>query len=167
MVAGVESFGHSDRMPQIKKYTSSAFLLFLSLISLSLYSLPLVSANDHVSMTKDAALLRKQHLNKKKPLHMRKKHPDEYGGIKGSFTSLLFPGATPTEYEENELIPVFVEYVESRKTQLPVKYFSMPGTCRPPNKAEIENMTGGDNVKIKKKNLGQKLMGSQSTQLTR
>lgn len=146
---------------------------------------------DHVSMTKEAALLRAKHLDKKKPLMLnRKKHKpttnnqdnknsngnnngnnidhdyQQYDpsndSIAGSFTSLLFPGSTPEVYHHSDRIPIFVEYVESRKTQLPVKYFQMPGVCRPPSADESNAI----DVKIKRKNLGQRLMGTQSTQLT-
>ena len=160
---------------------------------------------DHVSMTKEAALLRAKHLDKKKPLMLnRKKHKQQTHGtttttttnnhdnyisngntsngnnngnnidhdyqhydpsndsMDGSFTSLLFPGSTPEVYHLSDRIPVFVEYVESRKTQLPVKYFQMPGVCRPPSPDESNAI----DVKIKRKNLGQRLMGTQSTQLT-
>ena len=148
---------------------------------------------DHVSMTKEAALLRAKHLDKKKPLMLnRKKHKPTHGNhhdnnynsngnnngnnidhdyqqydpsndsMAGSFTSLLFPGSTPEVYHHSDRIPIFVEYVESRKTQLPVKYFQMPGVCRAPS----PNESNAIDVKIKRKNLGQRLMGTQSTQLT-
>jgi transmembrane 9 superfamily protein 2/4 len=85
--------------------------------------------------------------------------------MKGSFTSLLFPGTTPEVYHEGDYLPIFVELVESRKTQLPVKFFQIPGVCRAPSKEEIRQAEL-ENVKIKRNNLGQKLMSSQSTQLT-
>ena len=64
---------------------------------------------DHVSMSKEAAELRAHHLNRKKPI--LKKSDD--------ITSLLFPGASPVNYREGDDIPLFVELVESRKTQIP------------------------------------------------
>ena len=64
---------------------------------------------DHVSMSKEAAELRAHHLNKKKPI--LKKSED--------ITSLLFPGASPINYPDGDDIPLFVELVESRKTQIP------------------------------------------------
>jgi len=129
-------------------------------------------------MTKEAAINRAKHLDKKKPLllkNKRKKNKIESidsksnsnrssveEDLKGSFTSLLFPGSTPEVYHEADRIPLFVEFVESRKTQLPVKYFKMPGVCMGPSKEESSAI----DVKIKRKNLGQRLMGTQSTQLT-
>ena len=64
---------------------------------------------DHVSMSKEAAELRAHHLNKKKPI--LKKSED--------ITSLLFPGASPVNYPGGDEIPLYVELVESRKTQIP------------------------------------------------
>ena len=64
---------------------------------------------DHVSMSKEAAELRAHHLNRKKPI--LKKSED--------ITSLLFPGTSPVNYPEGDEIPLFVELVESRKTQIP------------------------------------------------
>eukprot|EP00557_Chaetoceros_sp_GSL56_P010206 CAMPEP_0176482232 /NCGR_PEP_ID=MMETSP0200_2-20121128/3264_1 /TAXON_ID=947934 /ORGANISM="Chaetoceros sp., Strain GSL56" /LENGTH=609 /DNA_ID=CAMNT_0017878531 /DNA_START=277 /DNA_END=2103 /DNA_ORIENTATION=+ len=132
-------------------------------------------------MTKEAAIVRAKHVAKKKPITFRKngvsglQHHDDTAGaehdhnydavMKGSFTSLLFPGTVPEVYHDGDYLPIFVELVESRKTQLPVKFFQIPGVCRAPSKEEIQQAEL-DNVKIKRNNLGQKLMSSQSTQLT-
>jgi Endomembrane protein 70. len=131
-------------------------------------------------------MLRAKHVAKKKPIPFQKQRTggrqdhdglDATGSghndnghntdeiIKGSFTSLLFPGTIPEVYHEGDYLPIFVELVESRKTQLPVKFFQIPGVCRAPSKEEIQQAEL-DNVKIKRNNLGQKLMSSQSTQLT-
>lgn len=175
-----------NQLPMIRH---RCLFLFASLLCLLISaSFPLASAVtvdgavDHVSMTKEAALNRAQHLEKKKPLLLKNKkkktkiesigsNPDSNlnqskssveEDLKGSFTSLLFPGATPEVYHTGDRIPIFVEFVESRKTQLPVKYFKMPGVCMAPSKEESKAV----DVKIKRKNLGQRLMGTQSTQLT-
>lgn len=113
---------------------------------------PDASAIDHVSMTKEAAELRAQHLSKKRPLLSKKSD---------SLQGLLFPGMSPEEYVEGDRVNAFVELVESRKTQLPVNYFQIPNVCKAPSKDEIKDA----NAKIKKKNLGQRLMSSQGTSL--
>jgi len=149
-----------NQLPMIRH---RCLFLFASLLCLLISaSVPLASAVtvngavDHVSMTKEAALNRAQHLEKKKPLLLKNKkkktkiesigsNPDSNlnqskssveEDLKGSFTSLLFPGATPEVYHTGDRIPIFVEFVESRKTQLPVKYFKMPGVCMAPSKEE-------------------------------
>ena len=150
-------------------------MLGLTLALLALASLPAVSCSDsktnlrpkkgaiiatadHVSMTKEAAELRSQHLAKKKPLLKQ--------SAETTFTALLFPGSTPEEYTTGDPIPVFVELVESRKTQLPVNYFQIPGVCSEPSKEEMNSSFSGNNaVNIKRKNLGQRLMSSTGTKL--
>lgn len=113
------------------------------------------SSLDQISMTKEAAELRSQHLRKKKPF-MKKSI---------SISSLLFPGTTPQLYTVGEHLPILAELVESRKTQLPVKYFQIPSMCAEPSKTELENMEIFH--KLKRKNLGQQLMGSQATKMTK
>lgn len=113
------------------------------------------SSLDHISMTKEAAELRSQHLRKKKPF-MKKSI---------SISSLLFPGTTPQFYSAGEHLPILAELVESRKTQLPVKYFQIPSMCAEPSKAELATMEIFH--KLKRKNLGQQLMGSQATKMTK
>lgn len=112
------------------------------------------AAIDHVSMTKEAAELRAQHLSKKRPLLSKKSD---------SLQGLLFPGMTPEEYIEGDRVNAFVELVESRKTQLPVNYFQIPNVCKAPSKDDI--IVKDANASIKKKNLGQRLMSSQGTSL--
>mmetsp|Transcript_6523 Transcript_6523/g.8268 ORF Transcript_6523/g.8268 Transcript_6523/m.8268 type:complete len:780 (+) Transcript_6523:228-2567(+) len=127
-----------------------------------------VGVGDHVSMTKEAADLRSQHLSKKKPILQQSV----------SITSLLFPGSEPYEYKVNEYIPMFVDYVESRKTPVGVDYYQLPVCAQPTNimdsilnnKNENNEDTNSNNNgngdggiemihKMKKKNLGQRLMG--------
>lgn len=116
---------------------------------------------DHVSMTKEAADIRSQHLLRKKPILQKSV----------SITSLLFPGAEPVEYtkapnlnlisgdddEAGEFIPMWVEYVESRKTPVGVDYYQLP-VC-PLRDERYSNVISGSNHKGKSKNLGQRLMG--------
>ncbi len=132
------------------------------------------SAADHVSMTKEAADLRSQHLLRKKPMLKQSV----------SITSLLFPGSEPIEYKRknsnsggigagadmnmdmnmnvgeedyyDSSIPMFVEYVESRKTPVGVDYSELP-VCPLP--------TTLTKTKAKRKNLGQRLMGHSSKPL--
>jgi transmembrane 9 superfamily protein 2/4 len=112
------------------------------------------AALDHVSMTKEAAELRAQHLSKKRPLLSKKSD---------SLQGLLFPGMSPEEYIAGDRVNAFVELVESRKTQLPVNYFQIPNVCKAPSKDDtiVKDATAS----IKKKNLGQRLMSSQGTSL--
>ncbi len=105
---------------------------------------------DHVSMTQEAADLRSKHLSRKKPLLAKKSD---------SIEAFLFPGTTPEEYTHGDRIPVFVELVESRKTQLPVNYFQIPNVCKEPSGDVIKEF------RVKKKNLGQRLISSQGTKL--
>ncbi len=136
---------------------------------------------DHVSMTKEAANLRSKHLQRKKPILQKSV----------SITSLLFPGTEPIEYtvagmsssssssssssanmgttgtkddSSMEMVPMFVEYVESRKTPIGVDYYELP-VCPQPS---IDSTTSSSNTLSslsstdpinKPKNLGQRLMG--------
>ena len=117
----------------------------------------LQKAADHVSMTKEAADLRSKHVLRKKPILKQSV----------STTSLLFPGAEPIEYTKittaatqediidngnGNHIPMFVEYVESRKTPVGVDYSELP-------------VCPTDTFKMKRKNLGQRLMGHSTKQL--
>lgn len=110
---------------------------------------------DKISMTKEAAELRSQHLQKKKPLLKKSL----------SISSLLFPGTTAEIYSRGEHVPILVDLVESRKTQLPVKYFQIPSICKEPTRDELEKLE--INHKVKRKNLGQQLMGSSATKMTK
>ena len=121
------------------------------------------AAADHVSMTKEAANIRSQHLARKKPILQKSV----------SITSLLFPGAEPIKYEViNEDadirgdssplgdIPMYVEYVESRKTPVGVDYFHL-SVC-PQQQHQDEEVVVVERQKesnVQKKNLGQRLMG--------
>ncbi len=129
---------------------------------------------DHVSMTKEAADLRSQHLLRKKPILKKSV----------SITSLLFPGAEPIEYSTststsnnsikndnhsdnsndvdiNINIPMFVEYVESRKTPVGVDYSELP-VCPTRSSTTGTSYT----AHIKRKNLGQRLMGHSTNLLS-
>ena len=119
------------------------------------------AANDHVSMTKEAANLRSQHLLGKKPMLKQSV----------SITSLLFPGSEPIEYKRNDsvtftvnesesepFIPMFVELVESRKTPIHVDYYELP-VCPLPIKPPTTTTIKTQQRNTKRNNLGQRLMG--------
>jgi len=65
-----------------------------------------------------------------------------------TLSSILFPGASPVDYTEDDSIPILIDAVDSKKTQLPFDYYKLP-VCRPAN----------PDLKRKRKNLGEKLMG--------
>jgi len=71
-----------------------------------------------------------------------------------SLSSVLFPGVSPVEYEDSEPVPIFAELVESRKTQVPYKFYDLP-ICEP--------MEENGSAKAKfKRSLGAKLQGQAS-----
>ena len=76
------------------------------------------SGVDMISDTKQAAALRSYELRKKKMRGMFRKREK-------SLSSILFPGLSPEEYQKYEAIPMNVELVESRKTQVPYKYYDL------------------------------------------
>lgn len=97
---------------------------------------------DMISNTKEAAALRSYELRKKKTRGIIRKREK-------SISSILFPGMAPEEYNKNELIPINVELVESRKTQVPYKFYDLP-VCQPPKEAAVRKV---------RKNLGARLQG--------
>jgi len=66
-----------------------------------------------------------------------------------SLASVLFPGVAPEEYSPGENLPVWVEMVESKKTQVPFHYYALP-VCPGPPVGRTQRM---------RKNLGAKLQG--------
>jgi len=66
-----------------------------------------------------------------------------------SVASLLFPGVAPEEYAADDKIPMWVELVESKKTQVPFDYYDLP-VCPGPSVGTLQRM---------RKNLGAKLQG--------
>lgn len=101
---------------------------------------------DIVSNDKQSALLRSYELRKKKTRGILRKREK-------SLSSILFPGVSPEEYPTNEPIPVYVDLVESRKTQVPFEFYDLP-TCPAPPKEKIKgyrkslgNRLSGHNVK--------------------
>lgn len=68
---------------------------------------------------------------------------------KDDLASILFPGVSPEEFLDGEEIPMWVDLVESKKTQVPFQYYDLP-TCQGPS---IKKAAGF------RKNLGAKLQG--------
>mmetsp|Transcript_12565 Transcript_12565/g.26122 ORF Transcript_12565/g.26122 Transcript_12565/m.26122 type:complete len:722 (-) Transcript_12565:415-2580(-) len=85
---------------------------------------------DSVSNTPESAELRSYELKKKKTRGILRKREK-------SLASILFPGASPEEYAPNEQVPVLVDLVESRKTQVPYGFYDLP-TCPTPPKEKIK-----------------------------
>lgn len=69
-----------------------------------------------------------------------------------SLASVLFPGASPNEYNLGETLPVVLQNVNSMKTNVPFDYYKIPGSnqCIPSD----TKLKG-----TKKKNFGERLMG--------
>jgi len=71
---------------------------------------------------------------------------------KRSLASVLFPGVSPNEYDKGEDMPVWVEQVESKKTQVPIQFYYLPGVCSGPSQKTSAKL---------KKSLGARLMGQE------
>ena len=102
------------------------------------------SEGDHVGMSEESVMLRKEMLKKKKMklwFWNRKSSSD--------FASVLFPGSEPVDYELQSAVPMFSELVQSKKTQMPYHYYKLPIVCPRP---DVQ-------TKKTKKNLGQRLTG--------
>lgn len=69
-----------------------------------------------------------------------------------TLADVLFPGATPQEFSTGAKMPVTVDTVTSRKTQLPFAYYKLP-VCTPMDMAEVKFKDR------KRKNLGERFMG--------
>ena len=102
------------------------------------------AGQDQVSMTKEAAELRSYELRKKKRNGILKRR-------EASLAQVLFPGASPEEYSDQEPVPAFVELVESKKTQLPFEFYDLP-TCPEPAEKIQKRFR-------QRRNLGSRLMG--------
>lgn len=102
------------------------------------------AGQDQVSMTREAAELRSYELRKKKRQGFLKKRP-------ASLAQVLFPGASPEEYQGGEPVPAFVELVESKKTQVPFEFYDLPSCPEPAEKIQKRFR--------QRRNLGSRLMG--------
>lgn len=100
---------------------------------------------DEISNTKEAAMLRNYRLrNKKRRGILRKKE--------ASLAAVLFPGASPEEYVDNEPIWMYADLVESKKTQVPYEYYDLPGCPQPKE-------TAAKRARRMRRNLGSRLQG--------
>ena len=102
------------------------------------------AGQDQVSMTREAAELRSYELRKKKRKGLFKRK-------EASLAQVLFPGASPEEYNQGEPVPAFVELVESKKTQLPFEFYDLPTCPQPAEKIQKRFR--------QRRNLGSRLMG--------
>mmetsp|Transcript_124630 Transcript_124630/g.349041 ORF Transcript_124630/g.349041 Transcript_124630/m.349041 type:complete len:752 (+) Transcript_124630:99-2354(+) len=100
---------------------------------------------DEVSNTAEAAMLRNYRLrNKKRRGMLRKKE--------ASLAAVLFPGASPEEYDDNEQLWMYADLVESKKTQVPYEFYDLPGCPEP-----VESVA--KKSRRMRKNLGSRLQG--------
>ncbi|CAB9507976.1 Transmembrane 9 superfamily [Seminavis robusta] len=103
---------------------------------------------DEVSHTKEAALMRKYRLRKKKRKGLFLKRPAD-------LTSILFPGVAPENFQPKEPIWAITDSVQSKKTQLPFRFYELPGCPKP------EAGTAWKKNLKQRRNLGVRLQGNQ------
>ena len=106
--------------------------------------------NDRVRLKEDdiqqrTIMMRKAALTKRKQKGLLRKRSV-------SLSSVLFPGASPNEFARNEDIPVWIDSVDSRKTQIAFSYYKLP-FC-PAEKSD-------NKIRHHRKNLGERLSGRQ------
>jgi transmembrane 9 superfamily protein 2/4 len=100
---------------------------------------------DEVSNTPEAAMLRSYRLrNKKLRGIVRKKD--------SSLANVLFPGASPEDYNPDDQVWMYADLVESKKTQVPYEFYDLPGCPLP-----LENAP--QKKHRMRKNLGSRLQG--------
>ena len=133
----------------MRMFERSRFLICVVGLMMIVYVNASESKGDHVGMSKESVMLRKEMLKKKKGMFWFLKRKSS-----SDFTSDLFPGSEPVDYELKTAVPMFSELVQSKKTQMPYHYYKLPIVCPRP---DVQ-------TKKTKKNLGQRLTG-QSTDL--
>lgn len=95
---------------------------------------------------------------KKKIMEANLKRRKKKGVFRKKETTLadvLFPGVSPEEFRTGASIPLLVDTVSSRRTQLPFEYYKLP-VCTPEE----------TKYKGKRKNLGERLMGNAKVKLS-
>jgi transmembrane 9 superfamily protein 2/4 len=107
---------------------------------------------DEVSNTKESAMLRDYRLRHKKRKGLLRKR-------ERSLAEVLFPGVSPQDYKAPEVMDVYVDLVESKKTQVPFEYYDLP-VCAAPPKREL---TPGQRKRRQRRNLGSRLQGHKLT----
>jgi len=102
------------------------------------------SGQDEVGHTAEAAAMRKYQLRKKRRKGMfRKRNVD--------LASILFPGVSPETYVAGEEVLMYTDLVNSKKTQVPFKFYKLPG-CEEPKMTPFRK-------RRQRKNLGARLQG--------
>jgi len=102
------------------------------------------SGQDEVGHTAEAAAMRKYQLRKKRRKGMfRKRNTD--------LASILFPGVSPETYVTGEEVLMYTDLVNSKKTQVPFKFYKLPG-CEEPKMTPFRK-------RRQRKNLGARLQG--------
>jgi transmembrane 9 superfamily protein 2/4 len=102
---------------------------------------------DEVSHTEEAAAMRNYQLRKKKRKGLLRKKET-------NLASVLFPGVSAQDYRDNEVVEIFTDMVNSKKTQIPFEFYDLP-TCRPPPDAALAVAS----FRRMRKNLGSRLQG--------
>mmetsp|Transcript_2025 Transcript_2025/g.2484 ORF Transcript_2025/g.2484 Transcript_2025/m.2484 type:complete len:719 (+) Transcript_2025:55-2211(+) len=98
---------------------------------------------DEVSHSAEAAAIRHYQLRKKKRKGVLRRETD--------LATILFPGVSPEQYNDNESVLMYVDLVTSKKTQVPFDFYDLP-TCPQPDSANVRKVK-------QRKNLGARLQG--------
>jgi transmembrane 9 superfamily protein 2/4 len=99
---------------------------------------------DEVSHTEEAAAMRHYQLRKKKRSGFLRK-------TEASLAHILFPGVSPNDYRDNEVVEIWTDLVNSKKTQVPFEYYDLPVCPVPPVQTQRA-----------RKNLGSRLQGHEN-----
>ncbi|KAL3910474.1 MAG: hypothetical protein SGILL_007674, partial [Bacillariaceae sp.] len=102
------------------------------------------AGQDEVGHTKEAAAMRKYQLRKKMRKGLLRKRESD-------LASVLFPGASPELYNQEEEVLMYTDLVNSKKTQVPFEFYDLPG-CPAPNMTPSRK-------RRQRKNLGARLQG--------
>ena len=108
------------------------------------------NGQDEVSDTEEAVALRNYRLrNKKRKGLLRRKQT--------SLAQVLFPGVSPNDYRQSELLFILTDLAESKKSPIPYEYYDLPMNCDAPNffkadKSVLRKI-------MERQNLGSRLQG--------
>lgn len=101
---------------------------------------------DEVGHTAESAALRHYQLRKKRRKGLFKRE--------ASLAEVLFPGAAPELYEDQEDVFMFTDLVQSKKTHVPFEFYDLP-SCDKPVLNDFRRKH-----KVQRKNLGARLQGA-------
>mmetsp|Transcript_10256 Transcript_10256/g.15745 ORF Transcript_10256/g.15745 Transcript_10256/m.15745 type:complete len:702 (+) Transcript_10256:83-2188(+) len=101
---------------------------------------------DEVGHTAEAAAMRAYQLRKKKRKGIFRKR-------EASLSQVLFPGVSPVNYVDKDIVQIFTDLVNSKKTHIPFEFYDLP-YCKASTDTEL---TG--RFSRQKKNLGSRLQG--------